>query len=321
MSRTLSPRTQAINATKARVGEIMSGYARAKDPTQAVAARAQVLEAMHEVLVTPIDAAAQYRRHCENFLDDVIAVRGIPFKEIGADDDTPTRSSSGEWVADHFDEFLPEIQRQLDTCVSRYLSHAQAIFQRYQDEFVSLLDDFLSDAPRLVKDIGPRVTPIKREAGYYARWDRLAGVLTNGCFLVEVEFIFHHGDDRYIAVEWEYSNLDEQTDFAPATGHQKRDKAIYTVKGNWALQKGIMIPSSAGYIEDTDIPGRQLGCMCHLVWITSPADLPEDMLTDIGREAVRVSQERFRQRLAETEKVQKGFWLTRALTKLLGRKS
>lgn len=320
MPRTLSPRTQAINAAKARVGELMNGYARAKDPTQAGTVRTQTLEAMQEVLVTPDDAAAQYRRRCESILNDVIAVRGIPFKEIGAEDDAPLQSGSGEWVAEHFDELLPEIKRQLDSCVSRFLSHAQTIFPQYQDEFVSLLDDFLSNTPRLVKEIGPRVTPIKREAGYYARWDRLVGTLTNSSFLAEVEFILHHRDDRYIAVEWEFSNLDEQTDFAPASGHQKRDKTVYTVKGNWALQKGMMIPSSAGYIEDTDIPGRQLGCMCNLMWISSPAQLPEDMLTDIGREAVRISRERFRQHLIGSEKAQKGFWLVRTLTKLFGRK-
>ncbi|MFA5731904.1 MAG: hypothetical protein WC934_07860 [Acidithiobacillus sp.] len=91
-------------------------------------------------------------------------------------------------------------------------------------------------------------------------------------------------------------------DFASASDHQKRDGAIYIVKGNWALQKGMMIPGSAGYIEDVDIPGRQLGCMCHLIWLSRLTDLPDDMLTDLGKEAVMASRERARQIMSEWEK-------------------
>ncbi|MDA8416624.1 MAG: hypothetical protein M0Z78_06090 [Betaproteobacteria bacterium] len=320
MPRNLSLRTQAINAAKARIGDLLNGYVRAKDTTQAGTVRAQTLETMQEVLVTPDEAAANYRQRCENFLDNVIAVRGIPFKEIGVEEDAPLQSCSGEWVTEHFDELLPKIRRQLDSCVDRFLSHAQSIFPQYQSGFLSLLDDFLSAPPKLVKEIGPQITPIKREAGYYARWDKQVGIYTNVSFLNEVNFIFNYRSGQFIAAEWDYSNLDEQMDFAPSSDHQKRDGAIYTVKDNWALQKGMMIPGSAGYVEDVDIPGRQLGCMCHLTWLSSLTDLPEDMLTDIGKEAVRVSRERTRQIMSEWEKEQEISWGSRALRKMFGRK-
>ncbi|MHB8251554.1 hypothetical protein [Acidithiobacillus sp.] len=82
----------------------------------------------------------------------------------------------------------------------------------------------------------------------------------------------------------------------------------------------MMIPSSAGYIEDVDIPGRQLGCMCHLIWLSRLTDLPDDMLTDLGKEAVMASRERARQIMSEWEKEQEGSWISRTLRNLFGRK-
>lgn len=308
----LSSRTQAINAAKATIGELLTEYARAKDPTKGAAARTQVLAKLHEVLVTPEEATAKYRQRCESFLETVIAVRGIPFREIGSDDDAPLGSNSGGWVAEHFDELLPEIQRQLEVCVERFNVYAQAACQQYQDDFVALLEGFLREPPRLAKDIGPRITPIKREAGDYARWDRVTGVLTNISFLNEIDFLFHHRSGEYVAAQWDYSKLDEQQDHLPASDHKDRDGVVYTVANNWALQKGLMTVGSAGYIEDIDIPARQLGCMCHLRWISSVSELPEEMRTAIGRERAGPARERIQRR-------EKRSWISRLFPHLRGR--
>ncbi len=321
MPRNLSPRTQATQAAKAKIGEILIGYAKSKDPSLAPATKEQVLQVMASVLMTPEAATAKYRQRCESYLERVIAVRGIPFVAVvGSGEDQPVHSCSGEWVADNFDRLLPEIRQQLDASVGRFLSHAETVFAQYQAEFLSLLDDFLGDPPRLAKEIGPRVTPVKRELGYYAKWDRLLGVLTSFAFLNEVEYIFHRREGRYIAVEWRYSEADKQMDFAPESDHPTRDGAIYAVRDNWAIQKGMMVPGSVGYIDDTDIPGRQLGCMCNLRWISSPAQLPEDMLTDIGREAVRFHEERFRQFMIGKREARSQSWITHTIRKLLGSK-
>jgi len=321
MPRNLSPQTQAIQSAKAKIGEILIGYAKAKDPTLAPTTREQVLQVLASVSRTPEAATAGYRQRCESFLEKIIAVRGIPFAEVGSGENTPERSCSGEWVAENFDRLLPEIKERLDACVSRYFSHAEMVFSRFQADFLLLLDGFLGNPPRLAKEIGSRVTPLKREAGYYAKWDQLLGVLTNTSFLNEVEFVFHHSEGTYIAVEWQYSELDKRMDFVPESDHQKRDGAIYTLKGNWALQKGMMKPGRAGYVEDTDIPGEQLGCMCNLRWISSLVELPDEMLTESGREAVRISRDRFRQAVIANEKAEKQSWLMRAVGKLFGRKS
>lgn len=316
MPRNLRPRTQAINAAKAKIGEILNDYARAKDLGRTASTRSLVLETIQAVARTPEEATERYRRRCESFLDGVVAVRGIPFKAVGAEDDSPAVSGSGDWVAEHFDELVPEICCQLETCVKRFHSHALMSFQRHQDDFTLLLDGFLKDPPRLAKDIGPRVTPLKREAGYYAYWDRVIGVLTNISFINEVDFLFHYRSGQYTAVAWHYNRLDEQQDYPPATDHKTRDGSVYAIKDNWALKKGLMTLGRAGYIEDKDIPGRQLGCMCHLQWISSLSDLPEDMLTDHGREYVRQKRELFQDFLAHRKKQS---WISRILARLQGK--
>ncbi|MBU2731182.1 hypothetical protein [Acidithiobacillus caldus] len=321
MPRNLSPRTQAIQAAKAKIGEILTGYAKSKDPSQAPTTKEQVLQVMAGVLMTPEAATAKYRQRCESYLERVIAVRGIPFVAVvGSGEGQPVHSCSGEWVADNFDLLLPEIRQQLDASVGRFFSYAETVFAHYEADFLSLLDDFLSDPPRLAKEIGPRVTPVKRELGYYTKWDRLLGVLTSFAFLNEVEYIFHRREGRYIAVEWRYSEADKQMDFASESDHPTRDGAIYAVRDNWAIQKGMIVPGSVGYIDDTDIPGRQLGCMCDLRWISSLDELPEDMLTDAGREAVRISKEQFRQFMTGGWEKQSQSWIARMVAKIFGKK-
>jgi len=73
--------------------------------------------------------------------------------------------------------------------------------------------------------------------------------------------------------------------------HRERDGVVYAVRGNWALQRGLM-KASNGYTDEIEQPGEFVYCRCYYQWIYSLRDLPRDMLTQRGiDELARVRRE------------------------------
>jgi hypothetical protein len=79
---------------------------------------------------------------------------------------------------------------------------------------------------------------------------------------------------------WRQQNYDYRED------HKERDGKIYLLRGNWAKEKGLVKPGSAGYYEDITSFGQEVFCRCFGTYIHSLRRLPEDMLTEKGQEAV-----------------------------------
>lgn len=76
--------------------------------------------------------------------------------------------------------------------------------------------------------------------------------------------------------------------------HKERDKLIYVVRDNWAIEKGFMRRGSNShpYTDSITKPGEEISCTCFYEWIYNPSELPADMLTDLGkRELERVEKE------------------------------
>jgi hypothetical protein len=169
----------------------------------------------------------------------------------------------------------------------------------------------------LAKDTGPRITPIKKEIGYFARWNDTFYTLKAFSFATEVDFIFNLYGRDVIAGIWRYSNLDVQMDYPPESNHRNLDGRVYAVRDNWALSKGLMKIGTFGYVDDVDIPGRQTGCACHLEWVHALNELPDIMLTDLGLAERDRRQEVFRKMMAQRNVDQRGFFrrLFEAVTK------
>lgn len=68
--------------------------------------------------------------------------------------------------------------------------------------------------------------------------------------------------------------------------HKERDKLVYMVRGNWAQEKGLVKPGAAGYTDEITKPGEEIFCMCNYTFIFNLRDLPEDMLTAKGKDAL-----------------------------------
>src|SRR5260370_29460725 len=75
------------------------------------------------------------------------------------------------------------------------------------------------------------------------------------------------------------------------TDHAERDQKIYTVRGNWALGKGLMRAGPEGFTDEITGPCEESGCQCNYQFVFHLRDIPKDMLTELGvRELARAQQ-------------------------------
>jgi hypothetical protein len=76
---------------------------------------------------------------------------------------------------------------------------------------------------------------------------------------------------------WRQANYDYRDE------HKERDGKLYVVRGNWALEKGLMKLAGHAYTDDETQPGEEVFCRCYYTYIYSLRDLPKEMLTEKGR--------------------------------------
>lgn len=79
---------------------------------------------------------------------------------------------------------------------------------------------------------------------------------------------------------WRQANYDYRED------HKERDNLVYAVRGNWAIEKGLMKKGPAGYTDDITQPAEEPFCRCRFVWIYNLRSLPPELLTVKGRDAL-----------------------------------
>jgi len=64
--------------------------------------------------------------------------------------------------------------------------------------------------------------------------------------------------------------------------HKERDRKYYAIRGNWAMQKGLMKVGPAGYTDQITQPGEEPFCRCSYVYVYNLASVPDYMLTVLG---------------------------------------
>ena len=84
-----------------------------------------------------------------------------------------------------------------------------------------------------------------------------------------------------IAAEW-HSHW-RQPNYAYRHSHKDRDLKVYAIKDNWAISQGLMT-KGAGYTDEITAPGVEVFCRCWYRYISSLRRLPDNMLTQKGRE-------------------------------------
>ena len=97
-------------------------------------------------------------------------------------------------------------------------------------------------------------------------------------------------DEGAIAVEW-HSKW-RQKNYNYREDHKERDyewnksqgrRWVYLIRGSWAQQKGLVKPGPAGYFDAITQPGEEVFCRCGAVYVYNVSSLPDEMLTEKGR--------------------------------------
>jgi hypothetical protein len=92
-----------------------------------------------------------------------------------------------------------------------------------------------------------------------------------------------------IAVEWHSRWREVGYNYRP--DHKARDRLVYALRGNWAMEKGLMKPGPNGYYDAITAVGEEPFCRCSAVFYHSVGELPDDMVTAKGRaELARVRE-------------------------------
>lgn len=66
--------------------------------------------------------------------------------------------------------------------------------------------------------------------------------------------------------------------------HKARDGKIFLIRDSWAMRDGLIKRGSAPYTDEIEMPAQLPYCSCFYTYLVSPRRLPEDMLTEKGRE-------------------------------------
>jgi hypothetical protein len=69
--------------------------------------------------------------------------------------------------------------------------------------------------------------------------------------------------------------------------HKERDQKVYTIRGNWAIEHGLMKPGPDGYTDEITMPAEEVYCRCWYQYIHNLDRLPAAMLTEKGRKALQ----------------------------------
>lgn len=87
-------------------------------------------------------------------------------------------------------------------------------------------------------------------------------------------------DNGALAFEWHSPWRRPGYDFRK--DHKERDLKLYAIRGNWALEKGLMKPGPAGYYDEITHVGEEPFCSCTGKYVFALRKLPPDMLTKAG---------------------------------------
>jgi hypothetical protein len=271
------------------VGEVLSEFL--KEGPQSLNHTAQIKDQISQIISeTIIDSSESteiYSNGCKDFLDKVIKSKGIPTRGIISEDsDRPsTVSSSGNQVATIFDTLIPKIMERYAYCVENYRTQSKIYLNEQLEQFYELLSSFLIRVPvggSKDKTIKSEITKIKRELRSLTKWNQLFYTYKAASLVSELEYLFSIPNNP-IAVVWHYSALDEQGEYKKTYSHKERDSCVYAVRGNWALEKGLMSAEPNGYIDEISRPKQEVGCMCSIQWLYGLRALPGEMLTAKGK--------------------------------------
>ena len=97
-------------------------------------------------------------------------------------------------------------------------------------------------------------------------------------------------DGGAIAARW-FSHW-RQANYNYREDHRERDGHIYLIKGSWAVKNGLVKVGKYGWSDDITQPAEEPFCRCSFVYLYHLKQLPEELLTAKGKEALKQAKAR-----------------------------
>jgi hypothetical protein len=268
------------------VDAVLIGYLKSGStyPNHAEEIRKSIIEVILQTIPSPEAALERHKANSKISLDSIVKVKGMPARQILGDSGSQTVNSSGKRIEDSFDRLKPKIVSRYDFCMENFTRQSKRYFDERINEFTDLLMDFLKQVPaggskdKLIKDV---ITEIKQELRYLEKWTKPFGSIFS--FQAEVENIFAV-EGGAIAAKWA-ERLTPGNEFEH--DHSDRNGQIYLIRGNWALEKGLIKVGSNGFTDEITQPSEELGCPCRWIYRFSLRDLPDELLTEKGRSSIK----------------------------------
>lgn len=91
-------------------------------------------------------------------------------------------------------------------------------------------------------------------------------------------------DGGAIAARW-HSNW-RQANYNFREDHKERDLKVYLIRDSWAQQKGYVKLGKTGYTDEITTPAEEPFCRCRYVYLYAVSQLPGEMVTKRGFEAM-----------------------------------
>jgi hypothetical protein len=76
--------------------------------------------------------------------------------------------------------------------------------------------------------------------------------------------------------------------------HKEQGGKIYLIRGNWASEKGFIDGSEAKFTDHQPLPFND-GCFCSYRYLSHLSDLPAELLTPKGKDALADEKRRIEQ--------------------------
>lgn len=99
-------------------------------------------------------------------------------------------------------------------------------------------------------------------------------------FATSLSDILAH-DAGALAAEWNHHHVTY-----PRPEHVARNGHVFLIRDSWAHEQGLVKKDSNGYVDDIERPGEFVYCRCTYRYIYALRDLPIEMLTAKGKEAL-----------------------------------
>ncbi len=90
-------------------------------------------------------------------------------------------------------------------------------------------------------------------------------------------------DNNALGFFWRHIH---QAHYDARPDHEARDGKFFALRGNWAIEAGLMKRGPNPYSDEIDTPSVAPYCRCWAVWVYNIRDLPDDCLTEKGRQQI-----------------------------------